>query len=70
MSAAHTLIEMTAERSGAAALDGGQHFQVEPVQPETISFDEAAAGTADDIGHLERWPVHLFVVLSEKGGQL
>jgi hypothetical protein len=41
---------------------------VEPVQPGTISFGEVPARTANDIGHLERWPVHLFVVLSEKGG--
>jgi hypothetical protein len=68
MSTAHTLIEMTAERGGAAALDGGQHFQVEPVQPGTISFDEVPAGTANDIGHLQRWPVHLFVVFNQKGG--
>ncbi len=68
MAAVPTLIEMTAERGGAAALDGGQHFEVEPVQPGTISFNEVPARTANDIGHLERWPVHLLVVFSEKGG--
>jgi hypothetical protein len=52
MTAAHTLIEMTAERCGAAALDGGQHFQVEPVQPGTIVFDEGPARAANQIGHL------------------
>jgi hypothetical protein len=40
---------------------------MEPVQPGTISFDEVPARTANEIGNLERWPVHLFV-LSEKGG--
>ena len=43
---------------------------MEPVQPGTISFNEVPARAANEIGHLERWPVHLFVVLSEKGGQL
>ena len=68
MAAVPTLIEMTAERGGSAALDGSQHFQVKPVQPGTISFDEVPARTANDIGHLEGRPVHLLVVLSEKGG--
>jgi hypothetical protein len=31
MPTARTLIEMAAERCGAAALDSGQHFEVEPV---------------------------------------
>jgi hypothetical protein len=67
MPAAHTLIEMAAERCGAAALDSGQHFQVEPVEPATIVFDEVPARTANNIGHIQRWPVHLLVVLREKG---
>jgi hypothetical protein len=47
MSAAHALIQMAAERCGAAALDGSQHFQMEPVQPPTVLFDEAPARTAN-----------------------
>ncbi len=68
MAAVTTLIEMTAERGGAAALDGSQHFQVKSVQPGAVSSDEVSASTANDIGHLEGRPVHLLVVLSEKGG--
>ena len=68
MAAAHTLVEMAAQRCCATALDGGQHFQVKPVQPGTVTFDEIPAGAANDIGHLQRWPAHLLVVLSEKGG--
>jgi hypothetical protein len=68
MAAADTLVEMAAERCCAAALDRGQHFQVKPVQPGTIPFDEVPARAANQIGHLQRWPVHLLVVLREKGG--
>ena len=68
MPAAHTFIEMAAERCGAAALYGGQHFQVQPAQPGTIAFDESPACAADDIGQFQERPVHLFVVLGEKSG--
>ena len=33
MSATRALIDVTAQRGGAAACDGGQHFQMQPVQP-------------------------------------
>jgi hypothetical protein len=67
MAAAHTLIEMAAQRCCAAALNGGQHFEMEPVQPGTVTFDEVPACAANEIGHLERWPVHLLVVFEEAG---
>jgi hypothetical protein len=68
MAAVHALIQMTAERGCTAALDGGQHFQVEPVQPGTVTFDEVPACAANEIGHLQGWPLHLLVVSSEKTG--
>jgi hypothetical protein len=68
MSAPRTLIEMTAERCCAVALDGSQHFQVKPVQSGTVAFYEVPASAADDIGHFQGWPIHLLVVLREKGG--
>ena len=58
VSAARTRIQMSAERSRAAALDGSQHFQVQPVQPRAIAVNKTPAGGADKTGHLERWPSH------------
>jgi hypothetical protein len=54
MAAARTLIQMAAERSSAAALDGSQHTEMLPAQPGSILLDEALARHTDDIGHLER----------------
>ena len=62
MSAASALIEMPAERGGATPLNGQQHFHVLPTDPLKASFDESASRSADQIGHLERWPVHLLVL--------
>jgi len=39
--------------------DGQQHFDVLPADPLTASLDECVSRSADQIGHLEGWPVHL-----------
>src|SRR6266702_6078791 len=62
MSAASALIEMSAERGGATPRNGQQHFDMLPGDPLTASFDECVSRSADEIGHLEGWPVHLFVL--------
>src|SRR6266446_7970780 len=62
MSAASALIEMSAERGGTTARHGQQHFDVLPADPLTVSFDEGVSRSADQIGHLEGWPVHLLVL--------
>jgi hypothetical protein len=62
MSAASALIEMSAERGGATPSNRQQHFDVLPTDPLTASFDESASRGADQIGHLERWLVHLLVL--------
>ena len=49
---------MPAERGGATPRNGQQHFHVLPTDPLKASFDESASRSADQIGHLERWPVH------------
>src|SRR5713101_9309217 len=59
MSAASAFIEMAAERGGATPPNGQQHFHVLPTDPLTASFDECVSRSADQIGHLERWPTHL-----------
>jgi hypothetical protein len=62
MSAASAFIEMAAERGGATPQNGQQHFDMLPGDPLTASFDECVSCSADEIGHLERWPVHLLVL--------
>src|SRR5260370_42031383 len=61
MPAAGALIEMTAECSGTTPRDGQQHFDVLPAEPLAISFEEASSCAADEIGHLEGRPAHLFL---------
>jgi len=63
MPAAGALIEMTAECGGATARNGQQYFDVLPAEPLAISFDEGSSCAADEIGHLEGRPAHLFVPL-------
>jgi hypothetical protein len=62
MSAAHALIEMTAEGGGTTPLNGPQHFDVLPTKPVAVSFDESLSCGADDIGHLKRRLAHLLLV--------
>ena len=56
------LIEMTTECGGTTPANGQQHFDVLPPEPVTISFDEGVSRGADQIGHLEGWPGHLFLL--------
>ena len=60
--AVDALIEMPAQGSGATAHDGSQHFDVLPGDPPAASFDEGASCGANQIGHLEWWPVNLFAL--------
>ena len=60
MSAARALIEMSAEHGRTTPRNGQQHFDVLPADPLTASFDECVSRSADQIGHLQWWPVHLF----------
>ena len=51
--AARALIQMTAQRRGAAALDGSQHAKMLPVQSGSMFIYEAFACCSNDVGHLE-----------------
>ena len=62
MSAARALIEMSAEHGRATPRNGQQHFDMLPGDPLTASFDEGVSRSADQIGHLKGWPVHLLVL--------
>ena len=59
MSAAGALIDMVVEGTGATARDGLQDLEVGPAEPRTVRLDEICASAANDIGHLELWPVRL-----------
>ena len=61
MSATGALIEMTAECGGTTPGNGQQHFDVLPTKPMAVSFYESISRSADDIGHLQRRPAHLFL---------
>src|ERR1035438_7845533 len=56
------LIEMPAQCGGATAHDGSQHLEVLPGDPPAASFDECVSRCANQIGHLEWRPVHLFAL--------
>jgi hypothetical protein len=62
MSAASALIEMSAERGSATPRNRQEHFDVLPGDPLTASFDEGVSRSADQIGHLQGWPIHLLVL--------
>jgi hypothetical protein len=62
MSAAGALIEMPAECSSTTPANGQRHFDMLPTEPVTISFGEGISRGADQIGHLQRWPGHLFLL--------
>ena len=66
MAASGALIEMTAERCSAAALDGPQYLELLPAQMRPVSFDEALARATDNVGHLQGGPFHLLFFSRER----
>jgi hypothetical protein len=62
MPAAGALIEMTAKRGSTTPPNGPQHFDMLPVEPVPIAFQESSSRAADEIGHLEGRPVHLLLL--------
>ena len=62
MAAASAFIDMPAERGGTTPGNSQEHFDVLPGDPLAASFDEYASRSADQIGHLQRWPVHLLIL--------
>jgi len=61
MPAAGARVEMTAECGGPTPRNGPQHFDMLPTEPVAVSFYESIPGSADNIGHLQRWPAHLLL---------
>ena len=64
MSAVRALIAMSTQRGGAAACDGQQHLFVLSVDPLATALNEGLPGTTNDVGHLQRRPVHAFCACS------
>jgi len=62
MSAVRALIAMSPQRGGTAACNGQQHLLVLAVDPLATAFHEGLSCTANDIGHLQRRPVHALCV--------
>ncbi len=62
MPAAGALVEMTAECGSATPRNGQQHLDVLPTNPLAVSLEEGSSRSADEIGHLQRWPAHLFLL--------
>jgi hypothetical protein len=62
MPAGGALVEVTAQRGGAAARNGPQHFDMLPADPPAASLDEAVSRSTDEIGNFECGPVHLLVL--------
>ena len=49
---------MATHCGGAAALDGYEHFEVQPGEPRRRPVHESVAGSGYDIGQLQEWPLH------------
>ena len=65
MTAGGTPIEMPAQRGSATPRDRPQHTEVLRGEPGAMGLDEACPVLANDIGHLEGWPLHRFCNLRD-----
>ena len=65
MSAAGASVAMTSERRRAATDDSVHHLAVLRGEMRSMPGDEAAAGYAEDVGHLKGGPAHRFTRLLE-----
>ncbi len=63
---ASTVVAVSAEGCRATAFDSREHLQVQPRQPRSILVDEASAYRANDIGHLQGWPLHFLCSLRDR----
>jgi hypothetical protein len=58
VTALRTGIDMTAQRSRAAALNGAKGLELLKVKAPSIPIQEAVALRTEDVGHLHGGPVH------------
>ena len=66
VTASRASVQMAAESLRAAVPDSPQHFQLRPRQMAFVPVDEAVASRPNDVGHLERWPVHFLTRFRER----
>src|SRR3981189_811712 len=66
VAASRASVQMAAESWRTAVPDGPQHFQLRPCQMAFVPADEAVASHPNDVGHLERWPVHFLTRFRER----
>ncbi len=66
MATSGATIQVATECCRTAKLDGIEYAEMEPRQPGSVLCDEAIAVLSDDVGHLERWPVHCFCFFRER----
>ena len=50
---------MPAQSGGAATLDGSQHLEMSAGDPVTTRFQKGLPRHPDEVGHLQRRPMHL-----------
>lgn len=58
VSIVRTVIDVAAQRCGAAALHSSQHAELLEAEPGPVLFDEAFALRVDEVGHLHGGPFH------------
>jgi hypothetical protein len=58
VTALRTGIDMTAQRSRAAALNGAKGLELLKVKASSIPIQETVALCAEDVGHLHGGPAH------------
>src|SRR5271167_2317034 len=63
MSTAGAFIDMAAKCGGATAGNGQQDLDMGPTDPLAVALDESGSGRADQVGHLQGRPTHLFLPL-------
>jgi hypothetical protein len=59
-------VQMASKGVRAAVADGSQDLQVWPCQMASVVLNEAVACRSNDVGHLERWPVHFLTRFRER----
>jgi hypothetical protein len=59
IAATGALVDVPAESGRSAMCDRPQHLQMPAGEPPSAAFDEGMSRGADDIGHLQRWSIHL-----------
>jgi len=58
LSAPRAAVAVATERRRAAALDGSHDLMLRPGDAGAAALDEASGPRAEDVGHLQRGPVH------------